>query len=111
MELVFNDRIRLHVVGVFVCFSMHKQIAIAVGDSLKLECDKLASEKSEMQRHYIMVSGCFYFQPGHSASNADSVLTALTVKLSSCHIMWLHCHQHPTVFPGVFHSTMRCPTG
>lgn len=24
--------------------------------SLKLECDKLASEKSEMQRHYIMVS-------------------------------------------------------
>uniref|UniRef100_A0AAY5ER25 Groucho/TLE N-terminal Q-rich domain-containing protein n=1 Tax=Electrophorus electricus TaxID=8005 RepID=A0AAY5ER25_ELEEL len=25
--------------------------------SLKLECDKLASEKSEMQRHYIMVSG------------------------------------------------------
>ena len=27
--------------------------------SLKLECDKLASEKSEMQRHYVMVS-----QPG-----------------------------------------------
>lgn len=28
--------------------------------SLKLECDKLASEKSEMQRHYIMVGpdGC-----------------------------------------------------
>lgn len=25
-------------------------------NSLKLECDKLASEKSEMQRHYIMVS-------------------------------------------------------
>lgn len=24
--------------------------------SLKLECDKLASEKSEMQRHYVMVS-------------------------------------------------------
>lgn len=23
--------------------------------SLKLECDKLASEKSEMQRHYVMV--------------------------------------------------------
>ena len=23
--------------------------------SLKMECDKLASEKSEMQRHYIMV--------------------------------------------------------
>lgn len=27
-----------------------------VSNSLKLECDKLASEKSEMQRHYIMVS-------------------------------------------------------
>lgn len=24
--------------------------------SLKLECDKLASEKSEMQRHYVMVT-------------------------------------------------------
>uniref|UniRef100_A0A3B4WFK3 Chico n=1 Tax=Seriola lalandi dorsalis TaxID=1841481 RepID=A0A3B4WFK3_SERLL len=28
--------------------------------SLKLECDKLASEKSEMQRHYIMPSFCGY---------------------------------------------------
>ena len=27
--------------------------------SLKLECDKLATEKSEMQRHYIMVSESF----------------------------------------------------
>lgn len=25
--------------------------------SLKLECEKLASEKTEMQRHYVMVSG------------------------------------------------------
>lgn len=24
--------------------------------SLKLECDKLATEKTEMQRHYVMVS-------------------------------------------------------
>lgn len=30
-----------------------------VSNSLKLECDKLASEKSEMQRHYIMVSLLF----------------------------------------------------
>uniref|UniRef100_A0A8C7H9Z5 Transducin-like enhancer protein 4 n=1 Tax=Oncorhynchus kisutch TaxID=8019 RepID=A0A8C7H9Z5_ONCKI len=30
--------------------------------SLKLECDKLASEKSEMQRHYIMVS--FFLSKG-----------------------------------------------
>lgn len=27
--------------------------------SLKLECDKLASEKSEMQRHYVMVRSCW----------------------------------------------------
>lgn len=27
-----------------------------VSDSLKLECEKLASEKTEMQRHYVMVS-------------------------------------------------------
>lgn len=25
-------------------------------NSLKLECEKLASEKTEMQRHYVMVS-------------------------------------------------------
>lgn len=25
--------------------------------SLKLECEKLASEKTEMQRHYVMVRG------------------------------------------------------
>lgn len=30
--------------------------------SLKLECDKLASEKSEMQRHYVMVK--FPWGPG-----------------------------------------------
>lgn len=24
---------------------------------LKLECEKLANEKTEMQRHYVMVSG------------------------------------------------------
>lgn len=27
-----------------------------IGLSLKLECEKLASEKTEMQRHYVMVS-------------------------------------------------------
>ncbi|KAL4634722.1 transducin-like enhancer protein 2 [Arapaima gigas] len=30
--------------------------------SLKLECEKLASEKTEMQRHYIMVSPTTPFQ-------------------------------------------------
>lgn len=32
--------------------------------SLKLECEKLASEKTEMQRHYVMVGiqdGAFFF--------------------------------------------------
>uniref|UniRef100_A0A8C6VDG7 TLE family member 5, transcriptional modulator n=1 Tax=Naja naja TaxID=35670 RepID=A0A8C6VDG7_NAJNA len=32
------------------------QLLQAQYHSLKLECDKLASEKSEMQRHYVMVS-------------------------------------------------------
>ncbi len=40
----------LSCVFLFLCFS------------LKLECDKLASEKSEMQRHYIMVSKACMFQ-------------------------------------------------
>ena len=29
--------------------------------SLKLECEKLAQEKTEMQRHYVMVSQLFFF--------------------------------------------------
>ena len=29
--------------------------------SLKLECEKLAQEKTEMQRHYVMVSIQVYF--------------------------------------------------
>lgn len=28
---------------------------------LKLECEKLANEKTEMQRHYVMVSTVFQF--------------------------------------------------
>lgn len=30
--------------------------SVSVLGSLKLECEKLASEKTEMQRHYVMVS-------------------------------------------------------
>uniref|UniRef100_A0AAZ3PEF0 Groucho/TLE N-terminal Q-rich domain-containing protein n=1 Tax=Oncorhynchus tshawytscha TaxID=74940 RepID=A0AAZ3PEF0_ONCTS len=33
--------------------------------SLKLECEKLASEKTEMQRHYIMVSSILFTLPHH----------------------------------------------
>uniref|UniRef100_A0A4W5RHB3 Groucho/TLE N-terminal Q-rich domain-containing protein n=1 Tax=Hucho hucho TaxID=62062 RepID=A0A4W5RHB3_9TELE len=33
--------------------------------SLKLECEKLASEKTEMQRHYIMVSSILFTPPHH----------------------------------------------
>ena len=36
------------------CLISHLSPFLCLG-SLKLECDKLASEKSEMQRHYIMV--------------------------------------------------------
>lgn len=32
--------------------------------SLKLECEKLASEKTEMQRHYVMVRGSSYWVGG-----------------------------------------------
>lgn len=32
--------------------------------SLKLECEKLASEKTEMQRHYVMVRGLSYWVGG-----------------------------------------------
>ena len=38
--------------------SLSLALALSLSLSLKLECDKLASEKSEMQRHYIMVSKC-----------------------------------------------------
>ena len=30
--------------------------------SLKLECEKLVQEKTEMQRHYVMVSGDIFGQ-------------------------------------------------
>lgn len=38
--------------------------SVSVLGSLKLECEKLASEKTEMQRHYIMVSSIL-FTPHH----------------------------------------------
>lgn len=41
----------------FFLFSFSSSLS---AHSLKLECDKLASEKSEMQRHYIMVSDTVY---------------------------------------------------
>ena len=41
-----------------VSFSLSVSLPVSPSFSLKLECDKLASEKSEMQRHYIMVSKC-----------------------------------------------------
>lgn len=39
----------------FVLWSTHA-FSFYVLNSLKLECEKLASEKTEMQRHYVMVS-------------------------------------------------------
>lgn len=60
--------------------------------SLKLECDKLASEKSEMQRHYIMVSGavCMLFCTG------DTWLCILI----ACFVRVYPCHNFPSkLFP------------
>lgn len=37
-------------------FLLHELTIVVLICSLKLECEKLASEKTEMQRHYIMVS-------------------------------------------------------
>lgn len=42
-------------------FSHFHWFSLSLSFSLKLECDKLASEKSEMQRHYIMVSNVFSY--------------------------------------------------
>lgn len=38
--------------------------------SLKLECEKLASEKTEMQRHYVMVSVFVFSLFQHIPPNA-----------------------------------------
>lgn len=43
----------------FLCSGFHSNqllTAYLFGDSLKMECEKLAQEKTEMQRHYVMVS-------------------------------------------------------
>lgn len=46
--------------------------------SLKLECEKLASEKIEIQRHYVMVSCTFHFcverTHGHTTNTTISHL-------------------------------------
>ncbi|KAM8938817.1 TLE family member 5 isoform 1-T1 [Pelodytes ibericus] len=42
-----------HRVG-YSCPDIFNQTHVCLSLSLKLECDKLASEKSEMQRHYVM---------------------------------------------------------
>ena len=43
-------------VNLIVGFQHNIYIALCFCLSLKLECEKLASEKTEMQRHYVMVS-------------------------------------------------------
>lgn len=39
-----------------LCYEVPMLFPFHVLNSLKLECEKLASEKTEMQRHYVMVS-------------------------------------------------------
>lgn len=38
------------------CFVRPKIDFLVLFNSLKMECEKLAQEKTEMQRHYVMVS-------------------------------------------------------
>lgn len=39
-----------------LCDEVPMIFPFCISNSLKLECEKLASEKTEMQRHYVMVS-------------------------------------------------------
>ena len=52
--ILFITRLIIKVCCVFKCFLMCF--------SLKMECEKLAQEKTEMQRHYVMVSSIYPFQ-------------------------------------------------
>lgn len=53
LELTVFDGMQTHpLIPVCVCVC----VLLSSLSSLKLECEKLASEKTEMQRHYIMVS-------------------------------------------------------
>ena len=46
----------LCLVGINFSVSLHKFITTSLFSRLKLECEKLAQDKTEMQRHYVMVS-------------------------------------------------------
>lgn len=54
--------------------------------SLKMECDKLAQEKTEMQRHYVMVSKDTVVQYFYFICATSMFCCGSTVKLK-----WLRC--------------------
>lgn len=49
--------------------------------SLKLECEKLAGEKTEMQRHYVMVNSYFIFVNDSNLLPSRMFLTVYCVGL------------------------------
>lgn len=63
----FRRRLHLIIIGLYFvfeliirmvscCFVRPKIDFLVLFNSLKMECEKLAQEKTEMQRHYVMVS-------------------------------------------------------
>ena len=62
--------------------------------SLKLDCEKLVQEKTEMQRHYVMVSVRQYILPELvyvGCSNAITLLFASILKNLWCNFPLLMC--------------------
>jgi len=50
--------------GVHICMPNFSVLICSVlVYSLKMECEKLAQEKTEMQRHYVMVNENLYYLP------------------------------------------------
>jgi len=66
--------------------------------SLKLECEKLASEKIEIQRHYVMVSSLSFI---FFSSNLTSILFLLPPTYSNLksHPIVLRSLSHPLYLP------------
>uniref|UniRef100_A0A8C2GG55 TLE family member 2, transcriptional corepressor a n=1 Tax=Cyprinus carpio TaxID=7962 RepID=A0A8C2GG55_CYPCA len=62
--------------------------------SLKLECEKLASEKTEIQRHYVMVRQTHTHTPTYSYG-ADLIYPSSPTSLSLSSRSHTHLHTHP----------------
>ena len=62
----------------------HDYYCIVIG-SLKMECEKLASEKSEMQRHYVMVSELIVGYKGKRRKFHTKIKSFYTHYPNGCH--------------------------